>query len=566
MDFDLNKNNVGQTVNLKGWVKKSRRLGELVFFDLRNLDNIVQVVVESDNPNFEIANSLRSEFVIEVTGKVTERKNPNPNMKTGEIEIIADTINIINKAEQTPLIINDETDALEPVRMEYRYLDLRRPINQEAIIFRSKFNRIIREYFYNNDFKEIETPVITKSSPGGAKELKVISENHEGKEYALVQSPQIYKQLLMYGGIDKYFQIAKCFRDEDSRSDRQLEFTQLDLEISFTNEEEVQNTVEGLMKKLFKDLLNYELPEKFEKISYDEAMNNYGSDKPDTRFNNKLFNLTNDLKGTDINFISSGINEGKQVIAVAFEQEVTSGRFKKLEEEVKMQGASGLAWARIENNEVVKGSLKSLSKDEIQTITNKSKFSNFTVFMVIDEFTLASEIIGRLRVTLAKEFGLIDENKFDALWVVDWPMFEKNSEGKLEAVHNPFSMLVDGDDSKFMELNPQDTEQLLKLRTRGYDLVLNGSEVGGGAIRINNEEMQRKVFDVLGMSNEEIEETFGWFLKSQKFGIPYHGGLALGLDRIIAIMLKRDSIRDVIAFPKSTSGTDEMTKAPTEVK
>jgi len=318
-------------------------MGELIFIDLRNQTGLVQVVVDSANENHELANQLRSEYVIEVVGDVVERKNKNDKIYSGEVEVIAETITLISASEQTPLIIDDVTDALEPVRMEYRYLDIRRPVIQEALIFRSKFNRIIREYFYGNDFTEIETPVITKSSPGGAKELKVLSENHEGKQYALVQSPQVYKQLLMYGGINKYFQIAKCFRDEDSRSDRQLEFTQLDLEIAFADEKEIQAHIETLVKKLFKDLKEVDLPEEFPRMSYEQAMVEYGSDKPDTRFENKLFNLTEDLKSTEINFISSGINEGKEVISVAFEQDISNGEFKKLEEEVKMQGASGLA-------------------------------------------------------------------------------------------------------------------------------------------------------------------------------------------------------------------------------
>ncbi len=564
-NFKLTLNNVNESVELKGWVNKSRRLGELIFFDIRKGQDLVQCVVSSSSQAHEIANTLRTEYVVAVKGDVVERKDKNPEMLSGDIEVMVETIEIINRSEQTPMLIRDETDALEAKRLEYRYLDLRRNVNQEILKQRSKMNRIIREFFYDLDFTEVETPIITKPTPGGAGEFKVISENHEGKYYSLVQSPQIYKQLLMYGGMDKYFQIARCFRDEDSRSDRQLEFTQLDLEQSFVSQEEIRSNIDKLLIKLAKEIKGVDI-ESIPVMTFEDAMNKYGSDKPDIRFGNEIVDLTEELKETPLNFIKAGIDEGKEVKAVYFEEELSNGEIKKLEEVIKSQGASGLAWAKF-NEEGIAGSLKSLSEENVASITNKLNINNKgMLLMVIDEKYDALEFIGRVRLLVADKLELINKDAFTFTWVIDFPLFEKNSEGNIESMHNPFTSIKDEHKDKFKSLSINDKEELLSISSNAYDIVLNGFEIGGGSIRISDAIEQDKVFELIGISPEEIESNFGWFLEAQKYGIPQHGGIALGLDRILAILLGTNSIRDVIAFPKTSHGTDEMMKAPIELK
>ncbi len=564
-NFKLTKNNIGEKVELKGWVNKSRRLGELVFVDLRNGQDLVQCVVSSTSSAYELANSIRTEFVISVYGEVVQRKDVNPNLPSGEIEVIVSEMKLINKSEQTPMLIKDETDALEQKRLEYRYLDLRRNINQDIIRKRSLLNKVIREYFYENDFIEIETPIITKPTPGGSGEFKVISDNHEGKYYSLVQSPQIYKQLIMYGGFEKYFQIARCFRDEDSRSDRQLEFTQLDLEASFTSQEEIRNNINNLLKIITKEIRNEEINE-IPVISYEEAMTKYGSDKPDIRFNNEISDLTEELKGTPVNFINDGINNGKEVKGIFFKGELSNGEIKKLEEEIKSQGASGLAWAKFNECEI-SGSLKSLSEDNISSIKTKLNInSNGVLLVIIDEKYKALEYLGRIRLSVANKLGLIDESLLKFLWVTEFPLFEKNSEGNVDSMHNPFTSVIEEHKKLLLSSTTEDKERLLSLLSNAYDIVLNGYEIGGGSIRISNSDEQNKIFELIGISKEEIESNFGWLLEAQRYGIPQHGGIALGLDRILAILLKTNSIRDVIAFPKTSHGTDEMMKAPIDLK
>ncbi len=564
-NFNLQIQDIGKTVQLKGWINKSRRLGELVFFDIRNGKDLVQAVVSSDSQAFETANSLRTEYVVSVEGKVVQRKDVNPNMTSGQIEVIVDKLEIINKSEQTPMLIKDETDALEAKRLEYRYLDLRRNVNQDMIAKRSQMNRIIREFFYGKNFLEIETPIITKPTPGGAGEFRVLSQNHEGKYYSLVQSPQIYKQLLMYGGISRYFQIARCFRDEDSRSDRQLEFTQLDLELSFITQEEIRENINELLKILVKEIRGEESIE-IPVMTYQEAMSKYGSDKPDLRFGNTIFDLTEELKETPLNFISQGIAENKKVKAIYFENELSNSEIKKMEEEIKSQGASGLAWAKF-NEQEISGSLKSLSEDNIKDIRNKMNISKDGILlMIIDEEKKALEFIGRVRISIAKKLEIIDESKLAFTWVIDFPLFEENSEGNVESMHNPFTSIKEEDKEKFKTLTINDKKELLEITSNAYDIVLNGFEIGGGSIRISDFQEQDKVFELIGITKEEIESNFGWFLEAQKYGIPEHGGIALGLDRVLSILLNKNSIRDVIAFPKTSHGTDEMMKAPIELK
>ncbi len=551
-------------VILNGWVKKIRFMGDLIFIDLRNINGITQLVINKsiNEKIYDISKKIRNEDVISIEGIVIERKSKNLNIPSGEIEINVTDLKIISKVEkQLPLIIDNETDALEPLRMEYRYLDLRREVNSDAIIFRSKFNSIIRNFLESNNFIEIETPVITAPTPGGANELKVISANHKGKEFSLVQSPQIYKQLLMYSGFEKYYQIAKAFRDEDSRADRQLEFTQLDIEISFTDEKYIQTLIEKLIFKIWKELLGIELITPFKRLSYEDAMNKYGSDKPDLRFENKINDITNIFEKTKINFIKDSIQQGKKIKSIFFNKlDLNNSKIKKYEELMKSQGASGLAWLKVESN-TRSGSLKSISEVEFDLIKKISKENkvedDFIMFLIIDENKDALELIGRLRTIIASDFNLFDEKEFNFLWVVDFPTFELNSNKQLDSVHNPFTK------SKVDILNSNlSTEELLNIKSLAYDLVLNGNEIGGGSIRINNKKEQEKVFEIMGLKPKQIEESFGWFLKAFDFGIPNHGGIALGIDRVLTLMLNKNSIRDVIAFPKNTKGTDEMTGAP----
>lgn len=559
-NLKLNKNNENEQIHIAGWVKKTRKLGELIFIDLRVCNDIVQIVVDKNHDSFDLVQSLRNEYVIEVKGKVVIRKNINKDLPSGEVEIFASEIKLISKSKQTPLIIDNETDALEQIRMKYRYLDLRRPNIKGIIQNRSKINHIIRNYFYENDFTEIETPIITKPTPGGANELKVLSQNHKDKYYSLVQSPQIYKQLLMYGGVEKYYQIARCFRDEDSRKDRQIEFTQLDIEVAFTNEQQIKTTIEKLLKKLWKDLINVDINIPFESISYNDAINHYGSDKPDTRIENKLFLLTNDLKDTKINFISNAINNSKEVVAVSFEEKLSKSFIKKIEEKVKSEGAEGLISLRIENKKLIDGSIKIFNEDEIKKISEKAGKNSTTLF-IIGEKKETLELMGRVRILVAENLNLLDENKFNFLWIEDWPLFLKDEEGKFESSHNPFTSVKESQIKDFM--NNKNIESLI---SRAYDIVLNGNEIGGGSIRFNNFEQQSKAFEIIGLDKKTIENNFGWFLEAMQFGIPYHGGIALGIDRIMAIMLKQNSIRDVIAFPKTTRGTDEMFDSPIEIE
>ncbi len=563
-NFKLTKNNIGEKVELKGWINKSRRLGDLIFFDIRNGQGLVQAVVSSKCQSYGIANSLRTEFVVSVSGEVVGRKDVNPNIPSGDIEISVQSIEIINEAEVTPMLIKDETDALEPKRLEYRYLDLRRNVNQDMLRKRSLLNKIIRDHFLNIDFIEVETPIITKPTPGGAGEFKVLSDNHEGKYYSLVQSPQIYKQLLMYGGLNKYFQIARCFRDEDSRSDRQLEFTQLDLEMSFVKQEDIRSLINDLLTKLVKEFRGIDIPE-INVITYEEAMTKYGSDKPDLRFGNEISDLTKELKDTPVNFIKDGVDQGKEVKAVYFDAELSNGEIKKLEEEIKSQGASGLAWAKF--GDEISGSLKTMSEKNVSDIKEKMNItSNGVLLMIIDEKYKALEFIGRVRLSVANKLDIINKDLLAFVWVTEFPLFEKNAEGNIEAMHNPFTSIKEEDKEKFKTLSINDKEELLKISSNAYDIVLNGFEIGGGAIRISDFKEQDKVFELIGISQEEIESNFGWFLEAQKYGVPQHGGIALGLDRLLAVLLNTNSIRDVIAFPKTSHGTDEMMKAPIDLK
>ncbi|NQX83249.1 MAG: aspartate--tRNA ligase [Mycoplasmataceae bacterium] len=563
-NFKLNIQNIGEKIELKGWVNKIRKLGELIFIDIRNGQEIIQAVIDSSSSSYEIANKLKNEFVIFVKGKIVKRKEENLKLVSGSIEILIHEIIIINKSKQTPMLIRDETDALEQKRNEYRYIDLRRKVNQEMLKSRSDFNKLIRDYFYNKNFIEVETPIITKPSSGGAGEFKIISEKHKGKYYSLAQSPQIYKQLLMYGGLNKYFQIARCFRDEDSRKDRQLEFTQLDLEMSFVTREEIMKIINDLLKKIVTKFTNYKF-DKIPIITFEESISQYGSDKPDTRFENKISDLTSILKVTPVNFIYDKILSGKEVKAVFFEKNISNGEIKEIDKLIKSQGSSGLSWVKFSNNEIL-GSLKLLSKQNIEDIKTEMNIDTDGILLIIiDKKMKALEFIGRIRLLVAEKLNIINNDKFSFVWVVDFPLFKKNLEGKIESMHNPFTSIKEEYKDKFKSLTI-DNKELVTILSNSYDIILNGYEIGGGSSRISNVEEQNKVFEFIGISQQEKDSSFGWFLEAQKYGIPEHGGIALGLDRILSILLKKDSIREVIAFPKSSHGTDEMMKSPIDLK
>lgn len=554
----INKTHINKKVTLIGWVNKIRKLGELIFIDLRNNNELVQILITKNNKNFLKAKELGNEFIIEVKGKVVKRKNINRNIYSGEIEIIADSIKIISQAEQTPLIIDEETDALEKIRMQYRYLDLRRPNIMNLFIQRSKFMKIIRDYFHKLSFLEIETPIITKPSVGGADELKVLSQNHKGKYYSLVQSPQIYKQLLIYSGFNKYFQIAKCFRDEDSRSDRQLEFTQLDMEVSFSSSQKIQSIIEILMVKLFKDIKKVDLKIPFKKITYKEAIENYGSDKPDIRFKNQLYEITDIFSVTKIDFVKNLLTKGNEIFGLGFNEKIEKLFIKKLEKKFIQQGIKGISWIRIENSKFIDGSIDLYSSEEIKQLVNIFG-KNVTILYIVGKRQIVQEVLGRIRIELAEKLNLIKKNVFSFVWVIDWPLFKKVDK-KFESMHNPFTAVQKNQEE--MLLNGKNLDELI---AQGYDLVLNGNEIGGGSIRINDYKLQKKVFEILNLSEYQIADQFGWFLRAQRFGIPYHGGIALGLDRILSIVFDQKSIREVIAFPKTTHGTDDMTGAPINI-
>lgn len=561
-NFKLNINNVNDNVELKGWVNKTRRIGELVFFDLRKETDLVQIKVTplEETSILKIANSLRNEFVVCVKGVVVERKSKNLNIFSGEIEIEAKNIEIINSSIQTPLLIQDKTDALEAKRLEYRYLDLRRKTNQIMLQKRSIFNKMIRDFFYENDFIEVETPIITKPSFGGANEFKLLRKNNKNNLYSLVQSPQIYKQLLMYSGIDKYFQIARCFRDEDSRSDRQLEFTQLDMEIAFSTKQDIILKINELLSEIVWKLLHKKIDENIKILSFDESIKRYGTDKPDIRFENEIFDLTKEFENSKIKFINDSIKNNKKIKALFFNKTLSTSEIKKMEEKLKSQGMQQFSWLKF-NEDKVSGTLKSVEKEKLLSLKKKMNINeNGLLLMVIDFEKDAFEYIGRIRSIVAKKLNLIDKNKLSFVWIIDFPLFEINSKGKIDSVHNPFTSFSFKNIESFLNFSSKQYDEILKIKSDSYDIVLNGVEIGGGATRISNPKIQQKVFEILGLKKEEIFNNFGWFLEAQNYGIPSHSGIALGLDRIFSILLNKNSIRDVIAFPKTSHGTDEMIK------
>lgn len=557
-----NINNVGEKVTLKGWVSKVRNLGGLIFIDLRNRTGIIQVVVKPECKSYEIADSLKNEYVIEITGNIVERENKNEKITTGEIEVDVEELVLINESKEIPFIISDDTTALEDTRLKYRYLDLRRNFLQETINLRNKITFAVREFLNNLDFLEIETPILCKSTPEGARDYLVPSRVNKGKFYALPQSPQIFKQLLMVSGFERYFQIAKCFRDEDLRADRQPEFTQVDVECSFIDEDEIMTLGENLIATVFKKVKNIDVKLPLERMKYVDAIEKYGSDKPDLRFNMEINNITNIFKNTEFSVFKNVIEDNGIINAIVVKDVADKYSRKdldKLTEYVKTYKATGLAY--IKYNEEVTGSIvKVIREEEINELKRTLNVQNNDLVLIISgKYNIVKNSLGALRCKLARDLNLINKDDYKLLWVVDFPSFEwSEEENRFMACHHPFTMPKDSDVDKLL------TDKA-NCYSKAYDIVINGYEAGGGSIRIHDEKVQEKMFEALELTKEDIDEKFGFFVDALKYGCPPHGGFALGLDRLVMLLAKTENIRDVIAFPKTASASDLMCECPGNV-
>lgn len=557
----VRKEHVGQEITLKGWVSRRRDLGGLIFIDLRDREGIMQLVINPELVEADVmakAESLRSEFVIEVSGTVVEREQANDNIPTGAVELQVTSLTVLNMAKTTPFEIKDGIEASDDTRLRYRYLDLRRPEMLSNFKLRAAVTHSIRNYLDDLEFIDVETPMLTKSTPEGARDYLVPSRVSKGHFYALPQSPQITKQLLMNAGFDRYYQIVKCFRDEDLRGDRQPEFTQVDIETSFLNEVEIQDIVEGLIAKVLKDTKGIELPLPFPRMAYEHAMNFYGSDKPDTRFEMLLQDLTAIVKEVDFKVFSEA-PVVKAIVVKGAADSYSRKDIDKLTDFAKQFGAKGLAWVKVDKGELAGPVAKFLTGITESLTASLQLEDKDLVLFVADELEVANNTLGALRNRLAKEQGLIDESKFNFLWIVDWPMFEwSEEEGRYMSAHHPFTLPTE-------ETAHHLDGELAQVRAVAYDIVLNGYELGGGSLRINQKEMQERMFKALGFSAEDAHEQFGFLLEAMDYGFPPHGGLAIGLDRFVMLLAGEDNIREVIAFPKNNKASDPMTQAPSTV-
>ncbi len=562
----LSTDNLGTEVVLNGWVDTRRDHGGLIFVDLRDRSGIIQVVFspEVDEKSFHLAEQIRSEYVVAVKGKVTARPEAteNPNLITGKIEVYAESMELLNSAKTPPFYIEDNVEVDETLRLKYRYLDIRRAEMRNNLILRHKVIKAMRDCLDNRDFIEVETPILTKSSPEGARDYLVPSRVHPGEFYALPQSPQIFKQLLMVAGMEKYFQIARCFRDEDLRADRQPEFTQLDIEMSFIDEEDIFNLIEEMMVKIFKEAMGKEIKTPFPRITYDDAMLKYGSDHPDLRFGWEIVELTDLVKDVEFKVFSSAIQAGGVVRALNAKTCASFSR-KEIDDLANIaieNGAKGLAWIVVAENELKSPIIKFFSEDKIQAILTAldAKPGDLLLFSA-DSTDIVAKVLGALRLDLAKRINLIDENELNFSWLVEFPLVEYDAEEKrFVAVHHPFTS-PRIEDIEWLEKDPG------QCKARAYDLILNGTEIGGGSIRIHRKDWQEKMFKALNLESEEINDKFGYMLNAFEYGAPPHGGIAFGIDRLVMIMANRASIRDVIAFPKTQSAACLMTEAPSEV-
>lgn len=556
---ELRLENENTPVELVGWVSKKRNFGAMNFIDLRDRSGIVQLVFdESFNDRLK---EVRQEYVLHVKGVVKERQDKNPALPTGDIEVIVSDFEIVNPAKVTPLIIADETDALEDTRMKYRYLDLRRPVMQKNLMTRAAIVRSLREYLDTHDFVEIETPVLGRSTPEGARDFLVPSRGKPGTFYALPQSPQLYKQLLMISGMERYYQFARCFRDEDLRADRQTDFTQLDIETSFLDENQILTLTEAMLKKLMKDVKGVDLPTPFERITWEDAMNRYGIDKPDNRFGMELQDFSETFKGAEFVPFHNALENGGVIKGITVEDFQPSNKeIKRLTSEARKNGASGLVVLKYKDGVFSGSAVKSLKEEELNALKDASSVKDGgSVLLVSDPWLKACTALGALRNDIASEKGLKKKDEFSFLWVVDFPMFEwSEQENRWVSQHHPFTM-PKREDIPLLDTDPG------KVKTNAYDCVLNGYELGGGSMRIYEQELQDKIFEVLGFTPEQTQQKFGFFIDAFQYGTPPHGGLAFGLDRIAMLLCGTDSIRDVIAFPKNASARDPMSDAPNTV-
>ena len=562
---NITQDYLNRDVNLYGWVQRVRNLGNLVFIDLRDREGLVQVVVNHDSGQelMAIADSLGNEYVIQVKGKVVKRSSINPDMKTGEVEVEAEKIIILNESKNPPFEIKDDVEVAEQTRLKYRYLDLRRPNLQNAIILRSKILRATHEFFDQNGFIDIETPILGKSSPEGARDYLVPSRIYPGSFYALPQSPQLFKQLLMGAGFDKYYQLARCFRDEDLRGDRQPEFTQIDMETSFTDEQQVQDYTEGLLKKIMKDVMGIDLKTPIDRISWTDSMNNYGTDKPDTRYGMLIHDLSAIFKDSSFKVFSGAIADGGFVKGIAVKdgaQKYSRKQIEKKQDYIKRYHAKGLAWVKFEDGEFSGPVSRFLTDENKVALVNEFNLQGGElVVFIADKWKVCCDSLDHLRREFAKETNIIPKHVFNFVWVVDWPLFEYDEGfGRWIAAHHPFTM-PDDEGIKLLDTEPH------KAHARSYDIVMNGDELGGGSIRIHKRSIQEKMFKALGFTKKRAYEQFGYLLEALDMGFPPHAGLAIGLDRFAMLLAEKDNIRDVLAFPKNANASEPMMHAPAPV-